>query len=320
MLSIEYWRILLLLPLPLIVWWLVPESVLCRQSALKIPFYSRLSNIAAGYSASHSSSPLKILLAVLIWGLLVVASANPVWLGKPVAITRSGRALMLAVDLSQSMESSDMQWQRGYARRIDVVKAVAEKFISERQGDRLGLILFGSNAYLQAPLTFDRKTVGEMLDDATLGLAGPRTAIGDAVGLAVKRMEKYADKDKVLILLTDGADNSSHVDSLEIAQLAAKKHIRIYTIGLGALRSSYSRDLDEKLLQKMAQITGGLYFRASNTYDLQDVYQQLNQLEPVKADKTFLRPKTPLYPWFLAVVFFLLVIGLLPMRFVKKNT
>lgn len=316
MLSIEYWWILLLLPLPFVVWWFVPEDLLSWQSALKVPFYSRLSNIAVGHSIKVSSSKLKLLLASLIWILLVIASANPVWLGKPVAVTRSGRALMLAVDLSQSMESADMQWQRGYARRIDVVKAVAEKFISERKGDRLGLILFGSNAYLQAPLTFDRETVEQMLDDASLGLAGSRTAIGDAVGLAVKRMEKYADKEKVLILLTDGADNSSHVDPMEIAQLAAKKNIRIYTIGLGALSSSYSRDLDEKLLQEMAQVTGGLYFRASNTYDLQDVYQQLNRLEPVKTDKAFFRPKTPLYPWLLGplvlLVFLLALVRCFP--------
>jgi len=325
MISIEYWWVLCLLPLPLLVRLLLPASKINNKTALKVPFYSRIASQFSNVTFSFGRSWLNIFLAMLVWGLLVLAASNPVWLDEPIAIDQSGRAIMLAVDLSGSMKLGDMRWRGQAARRIDVVKAVGTAFIKSRTGDRLGLILFGSNAYLQAPLTFDRTTVYEMLDDATVGLAGPRTAIGDAIGLAVKSLDRYQDKEKTLILLTDGANNAGHVKPETVADLAAKNHIRIYTIGLGANQMQRqdlfgpviynpSQDLDERTLKAISKKTGGVFFRATSVGDLKNIYEKINQLVPIKSDQAYLQPKTPIYPWLLGIALLLVVVFLILRR------
>ena len=200
--------------------------------------------------------------------------------------------------------------------RLQVVKKAADQFVEKRKGDRIGLILFGSRAYLQTPLTFDRQTVIDMLNDATIGLAGIETAIGDAIGLAIKRLREYPVESRVLILLTDGSNNAGSVKPIPAAKLAAKEKIRIYTIGLGAERMvvasifgnqvvNPSQDLDESSLKEVAKLTGGLYFRARNTQELEKIYQSLDKLEPISEDTIVFRPKKPLYPWPLALMLLL---------------
>jgi Ca-activated chloride channel family protein len=221
----------------------------------------------------------------------------------------SGRDLLLAVDISGSMRSEDMVLDGLQSTRLQMVQAVAGDFIQRREGDRIGLILFGSRAYLQTPLTFDRTTVQTLLNEAEIGLAGKETAIGDAIGLAVKRLRELpATSNRVLVLLTDGANNAGEVDPLRAAELAVQLDLRIYTIGvgademmieglLGANRINPSADLDEGLLQEIAARTGGRYFRARATQELEQIYQLLNALEPITVDEEVYRPVRELYPW-----------------------
>jgi Ca-activated chloride channel family protein len=213
------------------------------------------------------------------------------------------------VDISGSMRIEDMQMGQVLARRIDAVRQVGADFIGRRSGDRLGLILFGSNAYVQSPLSFDTTTVRRFLLEAQIGFAGQETAIGDAIGLAVKRLKERPAESRVLILLTDGQDTASSVKPLDAAQLAASLGIRIYTIGIGAdemtlpglFGSSFgsrqvnpSAELDEAGLQKIAQLTGGQYFRARNPQELLNIYQLLDQFEPVEQQSATYRPRQAL--------------------------
>jgi Ca-activated chloride channel homolog len=296
------------LPLPLLVAWFLPRAPEMQGTALRVPFYEALSRIAAGRQAPASRR--RLLLAVLAWVLLVCAAARPQFAGPPVRLPVTGRDLLLAVDISGSMETEDMQLGERVTDRLTAVKAVAGAFIEQRQGDRLGLILFGDQAYLQTPLTFDRVTVRTLLNEAAIGLAGKSTAIGDAIGLAVKRLRERPAENRVLILLTDGANTSGSVDPLKAADLAAREGVRIYTIGVGAdemrVRGFFSTqrvastELDEATLTAIAQKTGGQYFRARDIEGLQKIYALLDKLEPVSRDEETFRPVHELYAWPLA--------------------
>ena len=298
--------ILLALPLPLLVRWLLPADSGTHQAALKVPFLEDF----AGSNAQAVSQPSKwpLALAALAWGLLVVAAARPQWLGDPIEQAVSGRDLMLAVDLSGSMEVQDFFINKKPVDRLTAIKYVASDFINRRVGDRIGLILFGSQAYLQAPLTFDRQTVLTLLAESAIGLAGDNTAIGDAIGLAIKRLKNEPASSRVLILLTDGANTAGEVAPLKAAELAAANKLKIYTIGVGAdemiVRSFFgnrkvnpSQDLDENALVKIAESTGGRYFRARNAEELNNIYLLLDKLEPVEKDQQFFRPRTELFYW-----------------------
>ena len=296
------------LPLPLLVAWLMPRAPEMPGMTLRVPCYTALSRVAVGEASLPSR--WRLLLGVLAWILLVGAAARPQFVGNPVRLAMTGRDLLLAVDLSGSMATEDMQLGQQVMDRLTAVKVVAGDFIDHRKGDRLGLILFGDQAYLQTPLTFDRKTVHTMLDEAAIGLAGKSTAIGDAIGLAVKRLRERPAKNRVLILLTDGANTSGSVDPLKAADLAAREGVRIYTIGVGAdemlLRGFFgtqrvpTNELDETTLKAIAKKTGGEYFRARDIKSLQRIYALLDKLEPVSADKQTFRPVHELYLWPLA--------------------
>ena len=255
----------------------------------------------------------------LLWLLLLLAAARPVWIGEAIELPNSGRDLMLAVDISGSMQVKDMQVNQSLVTRMEAVKQVGALFIERRQGDRLGLILFGSNAYLQSPLSFDTATVKRFLLESQIGFAGQETAIGDAIGLAVKRLKERPAESRVLILLSDGKDTASAVQPLDAARLASELGIRIYTIGIGADRmttpglfgSSFgsrqinpSAELDETGLQKIAEMTGGEYFRARNPAELANIYLLLDQLEPIEQASASYRPRQALgyLPLLLALV------------------
>lgn len=300
--------ILWLLPLPILVRWLVPSAKSVERVALKIPFLHRLGNVNNQQKFQFRGIYRRGLLAYLIWALLVIGAAGPQWLGPIENLPQTGRDIMLAVDLSGSMQIADMSLQGNAVNRLAVVKRVATKFIQARVGDRLGLILFGTRAYLQTPLTFDRHTVESMLNDATIGLAGQRTAIGDALGLAIKRLMHYPKDNRILILMTDGASNAGVVTPISAAKLAAKEGIKIYTIGLGADRMvvpgifgsqiiNPSQDLDEHALKEISDLTGGMFFRAKNSDALKNIYQRLDQIEPVASKSQTFRPISPLYTW-----------------------
>jgi len=262
---------------------------------------------------------LSLILAALAWVALVTAAARPMWIGESTALPVSGRDLMLAVDLSGSMQEQDFQVQQRTVDRLTASKVVAGEFIERRQGDRLGLVLFGDKAYLQAPLTFDRKTVRTLLNESAIGLAGERTAIGDAIGLALKQLQNSPEKNSVLILMTDGANTAGSVSPMEAAEMAAKAGLKIYTVGIGSesqqARSMFgfqlinpSAELDERLLRAIANETGGQYFRARNTQEFQGIYAELDRLEPVEQEAEPWRPQQDLFRWPLA---FALVFGVL---------
>lgn len=308
----------LLSPLPLLVRHYLPAYQVQQQSALKVPF---IDDIAAAETNSQFVARSRLWsLAVLAWLLLVLAAMRPQWLGEPIEQAMSGRDIMLAVDLSGSMQERDFMLNKQPVDRLTAAKAVASEFIDRRVGDRLGLILFGTQAYLQTPLTFDRKTVVTLLNEAALGLAGENTAIGDAIGLAVKRLGQQNANSRVLILMTDGANTAGEIAPLKAAELAANTKLKIYTIGIGAdemvVRSFFgsrkvnpSADLDEDSLIKIAESTGGHYYRARNAQELENIYLRLDELEPVTSDKQYFRPHSELFYWPLAVA--LVLLGLL---------
>ncbi|MDO9267702.1 MAG: VWA domain-containing protein [Methylobacter sp.] len=306
MIHFEWPWLLTALPLPLLIRWLLPAKMPVEQAALKVPFLEDFSDGETRAVSQTRQWPL--LLAAIAWLLLVIACTRPQWLGEPIEQAVSGRDLMLAVDLSGSMEEQDFVINKRAVDRLTAAKGVAGEFINRRVGDRVGLILFGTQAYLQTPLTFDRKTVMTLLNEAVIGLAGDNTAIGDAIGLAVKRLKNEQTNSRVLVLMTDGANTAGEISPLKAAELAAANHLKIYTIGIGAdemiVRSFFgnrkvnpSVDLDEKTLIKIAESTGGQYYRARNTDELNNIYMRLDELEPVEKDKQYFRPRSELYYW-----------------------
>lgn len=304
MISLAWPWVLLLLPLPFLARRLLPPAK-SEGLALRLPFFAAVVGLAPRRAALRSRWATG--LAAAGWIALVLAAARPQWLGAPVSLPVVGRDLMLAVDISGSMDQDDYRLQGRAATRFDVVKTVAGRFIARREHDRLGLILFGTNAYLQTPLTYDRETVAVMLRESVVGLAGQETAIGDAITLAVKRLRDQPEDNRVLILLTDGEDTSSRVPPLEAAEAAASSKVRIYTIGIGGptgARSPFGfssarapSDIDTRLLREIALRTQGRFFQATDSDELERVYAELDRLEPSTRDDRTFRPTASLYPW-----------------------
>lgn len=323
MMTLAWPWLLLVLPLPLLVRRWLPPAQSQHDRALRLPFYGDLAGTGSGKTSRIAR--WQRILAWLAWFLLVLAAARPQWLGEPVQLPVAGRDLVLAVDVSGSMAQQDYRLNGREADRLDVVKAVAGRFIERRTGDRLGLILFGSRAYLQTPLTYDRDTVRNMLQEAVIGLAGRETAIGDAIALAVKRLRQQPEDNRVLILLTDGANTAGSVAPLDAARLAAQASVRIYTIGIGGgpvgVRSPFGMllqqgsDLDPATLQAIAKTTGGRYFQATDAAQLERVYAELDRLEPSVRDSRSFRPMRALFMWPAGVALLLsivLAVGALP--------
>lgn len=301
---------LAVLPLPFLLRLILPRAKKTNDAALRVPDLTTYS-LDENLTQTSIKSRWPLLLYSLAWLCLVLAAARPQWTGDVVELPVSGRDLMLAIDISKSMDHSIRHGVRSVSR-LTATKAVASAFIEKRVGDRVGLILFGDQAYVQSPLTFDRTTVNILLQEAVTGLAGNATAIGDAIGLAVKRLDKdqssaaskkagktiddnanrNINEDRVLILLTDGVSNRGAITPLKAAELAAKKGLKVHTVGIG---KRGSRELDERTLRTVAKITGGQYFRAYNTSDLQEIYQLLDQLEPVEKDVKSYRPTKSLF-------------------------
>ncbi|MEJ2129283.1 MAG: VWA domain-containing protein [Woeseiaceae bacterium] len=306
----------LALPLPILIRKLVKESPAMQDAGLKVPSLSYFTTLTQRPDTDQLLS-WRFWLAALAWILLVVAAARPERIGDELDVPVSGRNLMLAVDLSGSMDQKDFELGNRRVDRLTATKAVASDFISRREGDRIGLILFGERAYLQVPLTLDRETVKVLLLEAFIGLAGEKTAIGDAITLAVKRIhDQEADaSEQVLVLLTDGANTAGEIDPMKAAQLAQQVGLRIYTIGIGAEQMEVSSliggrrninpsaDLDEETLTGIAELTGGRYFRAIDTASLQDIYRLVDELEPVDEPEAGFRPVKSFYYWPLAGAF-----------------
>jgi Ca-activated chloride channel family protein len=305
---------LLALPVPLLVWWMLPRAPREGGAALRVPFLSTLRRLPASQSAKPARSFAVVAAKTAIWLLLIAAAAQPRWVGEPQPVASNGRDLMLALDLSASMAAPDYSV---HGRRVDrhtIVNAVAKDFVGRREGDRVGLILFGSRAYLQAPLTLDRDSIVEMLDQSEVGLAGRETAIGDAIGLAVKHLRDRPAEHRVLVLLSDGESNAGVLDPVAAADLATQTGVRVYTIGIGAEERTIQTPfgprvigggsgLDEQTLAEVATRTGGQYFRARDTESLVTVYRQIDALEPSEGEAAFVRPMRALFHLPLAAAF-----------------
>ena len=297
MIHVAWPLMILFLPLPWLVQRYLPEA---QGSALFLPFAATMEHVLFQRVNSHRR------MFALVWLLLVLAGMRPQWLDDPLPVPTTGRQLMLAVDVSGSMATPDMA---NNASRLNVVQKVAGDFIQHRHGDQVGLILFGTQPYLQSPLSSDLSTVSQFLHEAMVGLAGPQTAIGDAIGLALKVMQANRLKSKggmVLILLTDGGNNAGMMDPIAAAKMAAGSGLRIYTIGVGAqarqgfFGMSGNADLDEDTLKEIAGITGGEYFRATDMDALQNVYVRIDRLEPVSGPDQWYRPHREWFVWPLA--------------------
>ena len=318
MYDLLWWWMFLLLPLPWLVRLVLKPAQQQAGRALKVPFLEDFQQGKQAFSRSWHSW-LALLLGALAWLMLLTAAARPVWIGDTVSLPMQGRDLMMAVDLSGSMQEQDFILNRQVVDRLVATKAVAGEFISKRSGDRIGLVLFGDQAYLQAPLTFDRHTVLQLLKESAIGLAGERTAIGDAIGLALKRLQNSPEKNRVLILMTDGANTAGSVSPLEAADMAAAAGLKIYTVGIGSESDAARRlfgfqlmnpnaDLDERSLRAIADKTGGQYFRARDTEEFHKIYAELDRLEPVEQAAQQWRPQQELFRWPLLAAFVLVLL------------
>ena len=312
-LAFEWGWAWLLLPLPLFAWRFLSPLKRSAGPALEVSDRARFPRGGAAGAASARFSP-DWLLAGLMYLCLLCAAARPVLLEAEMEAPVTGRDLMLAVDLSGSMEVRDARLAGRPSSRLAAIKLVAGDFIERRSGDRVGLILFGGQAYLQAPLTFDRATVRAFLNESSVGLAGRQTALGDAIGLAVKRMslEGPVPEHRVLVLLTDGAATAGELTPLKAAELARAAGLKIYAIGIGSTRVAapdLSAELDEETLQMIAAATGGRYFRAGGAAGLEAIYAELDRLEPARLDQPDLLRGQPAHlpPLLLALVLGLLL-------------
>lgn len=312
--------VVVLLPLPwLLRRWLRPAA---PGQALHLPQPGV--QLAAVASARARGGMLWLL--VLAWVCLLAAAARPQWVAPPQAQQRSGRALMLAVDLSGSMRTGDMQLAGQSVSRFGAVEAIAGDFINRRSGDEMGLILFGSQAFLVTPLTYDLSAVRAQLQGAAVGLAGTETAIGDAIAVAVKRLSALPEQARVLVLLTDGVNNAGSIAPREAARAAKAAGVRIYTIGIGATQMRIpgffgsqlvnpSADLDAGMLTSIAAQTGGRFFRATDSDQLADAYRAIDALEPMPQQGPNLRPRHELFRWPLLAAIGLLLLVIVPRRF-----
>ncbi|KAB8163059.1 VWA domain-containing protein [Lysobacter maris] len=316
---------LLALPLPLLALWLLP-AVRSHAAALRFPHAARLSEVAKlGGRGRPGRGPG--LLLWLAWALLCVAAARPQQLGEPVQPPQAGRDLMLALDLSGSMQEPDMSLGGRPVDRLTAAKAVLADFLDRRAGDRVGLLVFGRRAYALAPLTLDRESVRQQLQDSVVGLAGQETAIGDAIGLAVKRLRERSDgagepQDRVLILLTDGVNTAGLLDPRKAAELARDSDVRVHTVAFGGdgVMSVFGfqlpmpgggDEIDEATLRAISEATGGRFFRARDTEQLAGIYDEIDRLEPVERPGPTLRPRIERYAWPLAAALVLAVLSLL---------
>lgn len=301
-----YAALLLLLLIPM---WLFDKKRGTDDNFLQSPMVPLLKQLSKGRIKMSWAHKINWFL-VVFWTCLVIALMRPQYVGEPLEITRDGRSLMLVLDISESMEAEDMQLLNRTMDRLTIAKHMMGEFIDKRRGDRIGLVVFGSEAFLHAPLSFDHPTIKQFLYDTQIGFAGPKTAIGDAIGLSVKKLLDQAEGEKLLVLLTDGQNNMGSLEPMQAANIAKKYGVKIYIIGLGASRMvvdgffgptainpSLSLDEAEPEMKQLASMTGGKYFRAKDSDALKSIYADIDALEPVKSEPLVLIPRKELFYW-----------------------
>lgn len=298
MISLSFPWALLLLPLPIVIWLAVPPYR-DRMPSLRVPFFAQILE-ATGSKARFGSfirsrTLLQRVSASLIWCLLVVAASKPEIIGEPVEIEKSARDLVIAIDISGSMDTVDFVSPDGQRKqRLAGVQHVVDQFISRRKGDRIALIVFGSKAFVQAPLTSDLATISHLLKQTDVGIAGPHTALGDAIGLAIRTFEASDIDQRLLILLSDGSDTGSRMSPVNAAQIARSRGIEIDTIAVGDPSSTGENKVDIDTLKAIAAQTSGNFFFAQDEASLHEVYQRIDELSPRAIKTLSYRPRQSL--------------------------
>jgi len=293
----------LLLPLPLLAWCLLP-SLKKRRAALLVPFFQRAATVAKQKPRRNAwiarRNWLGWLALLLCWVCLLAAASSPRYVGKPGKKIKTVRSFLIAADISFSMAQTDWIYNGKRTSRWGAVKNIMQDFVQHRKSDQIGLVMFGTHAYLQAPLTTDLDAIQWLLDQTEVGMAGQMTSIGEAIGFSIKVFREDTIKQRIMLLLTDGIDAGQQVQPLDAAQEARKDSITIYTLGIGKAHGSGGYDLDEKTLKEIAQVTGGKYFNAMNEGQLKEVYQELDKLQPVQYEEESYKPVQLLYMYPLA--------------------
>mgnify|MGYP001822509283 CR=1 FL=1 len=292
---------LLALPLPLLIWWLLPPQRE-RIAALRVPFFKQITS-AAGSEARVGAVVmrrrwLQMFVAVVVWIILVVGLAKPEWVGEPIVRTEAARDIMLALDLSGSMDYHDFPGEDGEdVSRFEAVQRVVDRFVADRESDRIGLIVFGTKAYLQLPFTRDLETARALVGLMEVGMAGPKTALGDSIGLAINSFESSEVDDRLLILLTDGNDTASKMTPINAADIAKLNGVEIYTIGIGDTEATGEDRVDFDTLAAIASRTGGAFFNAENEAALEAVYRRIDETAVADVRTQSWRPRESLVHW-----------------------
>ncbi|MDM9627483.1 VWA domain-containing protein [Rhizobium sp. S152] len=301
MYQLDYPWLLILLPLPLVIWWILPAHRETSAS-VRLPFFKEVAGAAgvtptAGSVVARRTWP-QIIAETLAWCLVVLALARPQFVEPPIDKVEPQRDLMLALDLSQSMDTVDFTAPDGSSHaRVDAVRTVVADFVEKRKGDRIGLIAFGDAPYPLVPFTMDHRTVETVIAQTLPGMAGPRTSLGDAIGLAIKMFEKTTVPEKVLIILTDGNDTASKMPPAKAADIAKQKSVVIHTVGIGDPAATGEDKLDAATLQKVATDTGGRYFFGGDQMQLAAIYDVLDQITPENQKSLSWRPRIELFHW-----------------------
>lgn len=299
--------VILLLPLPWIIRRVLKPAPEGSKlvGAIRVPFFKRLEKISNGKASSSKTNPWW---AILAWLCLLVASMRPVWLGQPVPVQNNARNIMLALDVSGSMGEEDFDLKGQPVTRLEMLKTLTDDFIQSRTGDNVGLVIFGSEAYVYAPLSPDIKTLRELNSEIGIGIAGTQTAIGEALALATQNSASVPAESRIVILMSDGYANAGSVNVEDGLKLAKNQGVKVYTVGIGStaklvqdffgmVQVNPSLDLDEETLKKIADETGGKYFRAKSTEDLSEIYTLINELEPIEQNEHFITPRKELFYW-----------------------
>ena len=310
MYRLEYPWLLALLPLPIIVCWLLPPYKE-EQDSVRLTFFNFISSALGLTPAVGAVVPrtnwLEKILSTVCWALIVVALARPQFVESPIQKIQPGRDLMLALDISQSMETPDFfTSEHKRIRRVDAVKQVVSDFIRRRKNDRIGLIVFGQAAYPVAPFTLDHDACLKILGQTDAGMAGPQTMIGDAIGLAIKQFNASDAKERVMILLTDGNDTGSRVPPQQAAEIAKQNNITVHVVGIGDPRAKGEDKVDYAALGNIAQATSGQVFHGENSAELERAYATLDQITPQKFKTLSYQPKRELFTVPLAAALVLL--------------
>ncbi len=323
MITISYPWMLAALPLPWLVWRFFPPYK-TQSSAVRIPFFSRLVD-AAGVRPRAGATVIKkntfqVVVALAVWGLLLIAAAKPVYVGDPIEKDFAARDVMLAVDISGSMETADLVTGEGKTmQRLAAVKEVLNQFIADREDDRIGLIVFGSRAYVQVPFTQDLSAAKALLNSIRPGMAGPQTALGDAVGLAISTFERSDVAQRMLIILTDGSDTASKMTPLNAAAIAAQNDVRIFTIGIGNPDAQGEERVDFNVLDEMAKRASGRFFTPDDQESLLQVYKEIDLAVPRKTKTLSYRPEQSLLHWPAGIACMVILIGNLILLMASKK-